>query len=111
MLIELLPGIHRCIGSEVSQTFKDTSTTHIIVIYGFKMSSCDAPHRDNIALMHSLERTRIPLAIVSPISGAISQANAVKNVSNCGSTQVMDRSLWIEKLVDLDGRALLHNMR
>ena len=36
LLIELLPGIHSCVGSEVPQAFKDTSATHIITISGLK---------------------------------------------------------------------------
>ncbi len=44
LLIELFPGIHSGIDSEVLQDFNDTSATHIIAISGFNMSSCDALH-------------------------------------------------------------------
>ncbi len=42
LLIEPLPGIDSGISSEVPQTFKDTSTTRIIAISGFKLLSIDA---------------------------------------------------------------------
>ncbi len=42
MLIELLPGIHSGIGSEVPQAFYNASATHIIAISGFKLLLIDA---------------------------------------------------------------------
>lgn len=50
LLVELLPGIHSCNGPEVPQAFKDTGTTHIIAISGFKLLSIDALCRDRIEL-------------------------------------------------------------
>jgi len=105
LLIELFPGIHRCIGSEVAQTVKDTSTTHIIAISGFELMPIDALWISSCAFELSLERTRIALAIVSPISRPIIHANTVKTASNCGSKQPLDTGLRIGKLVDLHGLA------
>ena len=50
LLIELLSGIRSGIGSEVHEAFKDTGTTHIIAISGFKLLSIDALCRDRIEL-------------------------------------------------------------
>ena len=73
-----------------------------------KQAGCKEIYRDKISWAKG-EPTRIPLAIVSPISGPISHADTVKTASNYGSTQFMDTGLWIEKIVDLDGRGLPHN--
>jgi hypothetical protein len=47
LLVWLLPGIESGNSSGVPDEFDDISTTHIIAIYGFKMSSCDALIRDS----------------------------------------------------------------
>jgi len=41
LLIEFLPGIHNDIGSELHEASKDTTTTHIIAISGFKRPSVE----------------------------------------------------------------------
>jgi hypothetical protein len=57
LLIELLPGIHSGIGSEVPQAFYNASATHIIAISGFKLSPIDALQKDRLDAKQSSELT------------------------------------------------------
>ncbi len=77
--INALWNLPRLFSTQASQErTRSGKPSHIIVICGLKMSTYDALNGENRGLKHSLERTRIPLAIVSPISGSISHANTYK---------------------------------